>query len=247
MRVRLGILWLALALSWAIAKKSAPEIEETSFKELPVNLFYFDGSNVVLVTDTLDSTLYRSEDAGVTWKAVQDMPKGEVFQVFPNQHDNQVAVALSTGKSHWITKDQGKTWKEFKTGAPPSGRPLSFHASDPDRILFVGEECSGFDCTERTYYTTDGFKTIDLLLDNTVSCMWAKSTDLFTTGDKKQDLNQVVCVVEGKYSPWSKDYRLLISDDYFERALVEPELADGRTVPGVISIAAVKGYIVAAA
>ncbi|KAK5169935.1 vacuolar protein sorting/targeting protein PEP1, partial [Cryomyces antarcticus] len=77
--------------------------------------------------------------------------------------------------------------------------------------------------------------------------MWAQSQEPFTTGDAKLDENQILCVVEGKYSMWQKDYRLVTSDDYFKRVEVEPEMADGRSVPGVAQMAAVKGFIVAAA
>lgn len=88
---------------------------------------------------------------------------------------------------------------------------------------------------------------MDLLHDKAQSCVWAKSTDLFTTGDSGLDKNQILCVTEGRYSIWQKDYRLLVSNDYFESHEVEPEMAEGRVVPGIINIAAVKGYIAVAA
>lgn len=70
---------------------------------------------------------------------------------------------------------------------------------------------------------------------------------MFTTGDDKKDKNEILCIVEGKYSPWTKDYRVLITDDYFEKHEIEPEMAEGRTVPGIVNMAAVKGYIAVAA
>lgn len=56
-----------------------------------------------------------------------------------------------------------------------------------------------------------------------------------------------MCIVEGKYSPFSKDYRIVVTDDFFETKEVEPLVADGRTVQGIVSMAAVKGYIALAA
>lgn len=88
---------------------------------------------------------------------------------------------------------------------------------------------------------------MDLLHDKAISCVWAKTTDLFTTGDSSLDRNQILCVTEGRYSIWQKDYRLLVSNDFFDDHEVEPEMADGRTVPGIINVAAVKGYIAVAA
>jgi len=55
-----------------------------------------------------------------------------------------------------------------------------------------------------------------------------------------------MCIVEGKFSHRTKDYRLLLSDDYF-KTTSEPQMADGRTVSGITNMAAVKGYLVAAA
>jgi len=55
-----------------------------------------------------------------------------------------------------------------------------------------------------------------------------------------------MCVVEGKYSNWIKDNRILISDDYFETEAEAP-LEPGRTVSGIVNLAAVKGYFAVAA
>lgn len=63
-----------------------------------------------------------------------------------------------------------------------------------------------------------------------------------------------MCIVKGEYSPWRKDWRLLISDNYFnwdeklkDVGEFEPTMQDGRTVSGIVNIAEVKKYIVAAA
>lgn len=59
------------------------------------------------------------------------------------------------------------------------------------------------------------------------------------------DSSRILCIAEGRYSPFMKDNRLLISDDYFEHEL-EPNLEGGRAVPGVINMASVTGYITVA-
>jgi hypothetical protein len=51
--------------------------------------------------------------------------------------------------------------------------------------------------------------------------------------------------VEGKL-PIMKDLKLVVSDDYF-KTYHEPTMSDGRTVPGMISLAAVHGFVLAAA
>ena len=66
MRHLLGI--LALVVSLVLAKNDAPTVEETKFESVPTNLFYFEDSDVVLITDSSTKTTYRSEDAGFKWE-----------------------------------------------------------------------------------------------------------------------------------------------------------------------------------
>ncbi|KAI7522757.1 hypothetical protein KC331_g19021, partial [Hortaea werneckii] len=47
----LGILVALIALTVSAKKKDKPSVEETKF-DSPQNLFYFEDSDVVLVTDT---------------------------------------------------------------------------------------------------------------------------------------------------------------------------------------------------
>jgi hypothetical protein len=59
-------------------------------------------------------------------------------------------------------------------------------------------------------------------------------------------------VVKGRFSPWRKDFRLLVSDNYFtsngdDIQEFEPELEPGRTVQGIINMAVVTKYLVVGA
>ena len=144
------LLCLALSITVATADKKPFEIEETAFKSLPANIFYFDDSDTILVTDLEPGIVYRSTDAGVKWKAIRDIPEGQVGEVFPHPYDNKVAIAIGIDKTHWITKDQGDSWSDFKTEYPVArGRPLSFHAGDADRIIITTLDCVGFDCVPK--------------------------------------------------------------------------------------------------
>jgi hypothetical protein len=101
-------------------------------------------------------------------------------------------------------------------------------------------------------YTKDGFSTdAKLLRGDTAGCYWAKSTPLFTTGNTDLDADRILCITKGEYSPFLDDYRLLISDYYFnangeDAGEFEPNLEPGRTVSGVANMAIVKRYLVAA-
>jgi len=250
MRHILRILAAQLLMSLlALAAKDRPQVEETKFDSIPVNLLYFEDSDVVLVTDPHAKTTYQSRDAGVKWVPITES-KGAVLEVLKHPYNNQMAVIVGDEDEHWITGDQGKTWNVFSVPLPATlSRPaINFHATDASRMLFTAADCKGILCRDSVYYTTDGFKTKPKLLhDDAVSCLYAKSTNIFTTGDKELDNDQVLCIVKGSFSPFSSDYRLLVSSDYFKTNGYEPEMGDGRPVSGVANLAAVKSYMVAAA
>lgn len=241
---------ILLVLTGVLAKKSepGPDISVSTFEGPPVNLFFFDDSEVVIFVDQQNGIVFRSKDAGEEWEEVDDMIKGEPYAVYPHPYDRSVAVALGQNKRHWITKDKGKSWMQFETEERPSEiDPLRFHADDSDRIIFnAHEHCDFFTCIGSSYFTTDGFKSIDVLHQRRKRCMWAKSHEQFTTGDSHQDKNRVVCIVEGRFSPYTRDYKLVVTDNYFEDEK-EPTMSNGRTVDGMTNMAAVKGFIVAAA
>ncbi|KAF1992071.1 vacuolar protein sorting protein [Aulographum hederae CBS 113979] len=250
--MRLPILiWLSAALlaTGSIAAKSEPSFSKKKFDGRLVDLIFFDDSEVALVTDRDSKKVYQSNNAGAEWAIVEGLKEGDAIGAFKHPYDNHVAFILGRGKTHLITKDQGKTWKPFKTDGLASPRgPIQYHATDSNRYLYQGdEECSSQMCRGTTWYTEDAFETTHLLYKHRRDCIWAKSTDAFTTGHDVLDQNTVLCVVEGKHSEDAKDYRLLITNDYFKSDGVEPRMADGRTVSGMSNIAAVKGNIVVAA
>lgn len=76
-------------------------------------------------------------------------------------------------------------------------------------------------------------------------CTWAKSTERFLADNDKLD-DRILCITRGKFSSRPKDFKLIISDDYFKNER-EPVMSSGRTVQGMMNMAAVKGYIVVAA
>jgi hypothetical protein len=141
----LGVLAvLSLALGSLAADKSGPEISKKKFPGPPVNLFYFDDSETVLVLEPENQIVYISKDAGEEWDKVDDIPKGHVAAIYPNPYDSTVAVAIGISKRHWITYDQGKSWREFTSTDHPTGErgqdALNFHATDNKRILFHAQD-----------------------------------------------------------------------------------------------------------
>jgi photosystem II stability/assembly factor-like uncharacterized protein len=262
MRVR-GALQVAALLSstlWATplaAKNDRPTFYTKSLESMPRNLNYFADSDVVLFQDTDANIVYRSDDAGAKWERVDSIPDGKAWLLKMHEFDSNRAYILTEGTHHFRTSDRGKTWDKFDSGAEMSmfrNDIMQFHASDPDRVIFNGMVCQGIFCQEVAMYTTDGFKTpAKELRRNTDGCWWAKSSDLFTTGSDDLDKNRILCIVRDAFSPFKQDQRLLVSDNFFKPTKesdniqeFEPDLDTNKPVKGVVNVAAVKKYILAA-
>ncbi|RYO75072.1 hypothetical protein DL762_010213 [Monosporascus cannonballus] len=241
--------------------KDDPIITPTRFDNPPVYLHYFRHSNVILLQESLAHTIWRSQDAGATWKKADTIEHDKAFALVMHEYDPNRAYVLTRGNVHWKTKDKGETWETFFTDAYTSDRRefgwMVFHADDPDRIIFYGMDCESIFCKEVVMYTTDGFENdAKFLRSNAIGCWWAKSSDLFTTGEDDLDANRVLCIIHdpGLFTR-REDNRLVISDNYFSAKSgdstgaiqeFEPDLDNGHTVRGAINIASVKKYLLVA-
>jgi hypothetical protein len=133
----------------AAAKKSSPSITSSEFQSLPGNLLYFEDSDTVLFQDFDNRVVYRSEDAGENWSPVSGVQEGDALGLWMHPFDHKRAYILTAGTYHYATKDRGERWHKFNTDMMPIGiEPLRFHADDPDKIIFLGVECSGPFCDE---------------------------------------------------------------------------------------------------
>jgi hypothetical protein len=134
-----------------VAKKDAPSITDWAVHNEPMNIEYFDDSDVILFQDWNENAVYRSENAGETWAKVEDIPYNDAWSMYMHPFDNKRAYVLTKDTTHYMTADRGKTWQSFFTDSSPSAwrlRPLSFHAGDPDKIIFNGQDCMGIYCEE---------------------------------------------------------------------------------------------------
>ncbi|KAH7329098.1 vacuolar sorting protein [Stachybotrys elegans] len=251
--------WRILLLSLlgavvAVLADKDPKVSVTTFKNPPLDLTYFEDSDVVLFNDVTSRVIYRSEDAGASWKPIDKVPEGEAVAFVMHAYDPKTAFVLTPGTKHYKTEDQGATWSEFDSKIMPvaNGLPiLVFHASDPKRIIFNGLDCDGIFCDDVATYTIDGFKTAELLRAFTSGCWWAKTTPEFTTGDDDLDLKRTICIVKDPFSLFKEDQRLHISDDFFaivkdEVQEFEPNMDTSKGVSGVVNLATVKSFLLVA-
>lgn len=240
----------------AAKKKDGPKVTATRVNNEPFGLFYFEDSDTVVFHDLEEASLQCSFDGGERWEAVQGEDGsmvGQVAAVYRHPYDKHRAYALGTIGRIWTTKDQGKTWDPTNIDAIPTPfrPPLSFHGWDSKRVIFEGQDCTGFGCFTRTFYTTDDFKTVLPLRDNVLGCTWAVGHPQFgeylDVSDEIED--RILCIVPGLKVPFGYANRLIYSDDFFldDKDGIEVQLEHGRPVTGIISTAAVKKYLVAAA
>lgn len=240
-----------------VQAKDEPNIVVKQFAHYPQNLNYFDQSDIILFQDISDQNVYQSNDGGKSWDRVSDVPEGKAFALVMHEFSKERAYILTESMTHYMTLDRGKTWKTFFTDAEMSifrGEIFNFHASDPDRIIFNGMDCQSIFCDEIAMYTTDGFRSdAKFLRGNTAGCWWAKSSDLFTTGQDDLDKQRILCAVRDSFSPLRQDTRLLISDNFFaakdSKGVIqefEPNLDTNRPVQGIVNVAAVKKFLLVA-
>ncbi|KKA30129.1 hypothetical protein TD95_002003 [Thielaviopsis punctulata] len=239
-----------------VTAKDSPSLHASSFSARPENINYFDGTSTLLFHNIEEKSIYRSTDGGDTWKKLDDVPAGKAYMLVMHEFDSSRAFVLSGDREHWKTTDKGQTWTKFDSGVLTSGlssEVLHFHASDPDRIIFNGMKCQSIFCKEAAMVTTNSFKDVASALrtDNS-GCWWAKSTPEFTTGSPELDQNRILCIVSDFLSPFKEDQRLFYSDNYFAVKAdgkideVEVKVEGGKAIVGVVSLAIVKKYMMAA-
>lgn len=151
LRAVLGLLLAYTSLACAAAAKGDPKVGVTPLDSRPAGLFYFDDSDVVIVHDTQPGIIYRSTNAGAEWHKAKGVAEKEPLGTWAHPYNNRVAIIIGARKTHWITRDQGETWDSFLTDHMPTLGPavLSYHATDPDKIIFHTTSCDGFDCTSQ--------------------------------------------------------------------------------------------------
>ncbi|CAG9938308.1 unnamed protein product [Clonostachys rosea f. rosea IK726] len=251
---RIQLLTIAGVLLSAVVAKDSPTVKTTSMNNPPLGISYFEDSDTIVFHDYEEGNVYRSDDAGVTWNTVKGVPDGIATGLIMHRYEPKTAFILTDSKKHFKTEDRGASWTSWNSASIPSfyeADVLSFHASDPKRIIFNGMSCESIFCSREAKYTTDGFESIHTLRPSTAGCHWAKASPEFTTGDDDLDKKRTMCIVAEGFASTIDDQKLRISDSFFESndgkiAEFEPKLNSNKEVDGVVNLAVVKSYLLVA-
>lgn len=145
-----SLLFSTLLCTGAWAKKDKPTVHSKKFDFIPYNVNYFDDSDVLLFEDGASHNVWRSTDAGESWDKVDGVPEGKMLELSMHPFDKKRAYIIMDQTTHYKTADQGKTWDKFEVEAQPSifRAALTYHAGDPDRIIFNAMDCASIFCEE---------------------------------------------------------------------------------------------------
>lgn len=146
----LPVLLLSCSFSTTFGRNEKPRLQITKFDFMPYNVNYFDESDILLFVDPLTNDLYRSSDAGESWSIPKDIPRGTAISLIMHPWEPMRAYIITEDRIHWMTFDRGESWRRFEVERFPSlyREALTFHAGDPDRIIWNGMDCSGIFCDE---------------------------------------------------------------------------------------------------
>lgn len=93
-----------------------------------------------------------------------------MLEIVMHQFDKKRAYIITNENKHYITKDRGESWQEFEAASQASifRAPLTFHAGDPDRIIFNAMDCAGIFCEELVSFPILSWKRLGGLDCNSV-------------------------------------------------------------------------------
>jgi photosystem II stability/assembly factor-like uncharacterized protein len=247
-------LLLLFILTTLVLAKDKPTVSVSEFEGPPLNLNYFEDSDVILFYDVENGNVQYSKDAGAKWERVKAVPEGKAVVLIMHPFEKSTAFILTESGKHYKTTNRGESWDEFDSKSIPSrfqSDILTFHADDPKRIIFNGMDCDGIFCDEQAVYTTDGFDSVKELRGLTSGCWWARSSPEFSTGDDDMDKKRIICIIKDDLSPRKEDQRLVVSDEFFARdgddiQEFEPNLDINKPVTGVVNMAIVKKFLLVA-
>ncbi|KAG0243406.1 vacuolar protein sorting/targeting protein PEP1 [Mortierella sp. GBA43] len=144
-------------------------------------LFYFPNSDIAMLK--LETHIFISQNDGKDWEEIQS--RDVVTGLFRHPYDNTRAIIGTSGQVQYITKDRGMNWDPMEMRLQSASmsfpvNPWSFHPTEPDWIIYLGEVGCSFDrddhCHIEAFLTLDGGTSWNPLASWVRSCSWSRDT-----------------------------------------------------------------------
>ncbi|WPK24114.1 hypothetical protein PUMCH_001371 [Australozyma saopauloensis] len=204
------------------AEDFTPEVKQT-IHDSPISWqIYFDDSSTVLIIKS--KSVERSTDDGATWTKVPEMAGFEIEEMIVDPNVKERAIAFTTGATHFVTNDVGKSWSKFTVKPPKSSETWSvgnvnFHREDKNLAIIKLEVCTGgiflWLCKPHHFYTRDGFKSDPkALVEDAEACKFAFSEKDFDSDIAKETIYCSRNTVNS-FGHTTKS-ELLVSSDFFK-------------------------------
>lgn len=113
----------------------------------------------------LETYIYISRNDGKDWAELEI--DGIVTGLQRHPYDNLRAVVGTSGRKQYLTQDRGENWDVMELPLPSaaitfSANPWSFHPTEPEWMIYLGESGCGYDrgelCHIEAFYTQDSGK-----------------------------------------------------------------------------------------
>ncbi|KAF9344140.1 vacuolar protein sorting/targeting protein PEP1, partial [Mortierella sp. AD094] len=160
----------------------------TAFNYKTDTLFYFPKSDVAMMK--LGTRVFISRNDGKDWNDwSEEEVEGVINGLYSHPYDSTIAIIGTSSRVQYLTRDRGLNWDPIKLPLASAAtsfsgyyvEPWSFHPTEPEWMIFMGETGCGFDrnsdCHIEAYFSQDAGQTWDPLATWVRSCSWAQGTD----------------------------------------------------------------------
>lgn len=205
---------------------------------IPKEIVFCGISSQVILVTTEESSVYRSEDKGFSWKKINNLLTdsgkqeleeheneiGNVSEILLSPVDKNLVIFLGTHGINWVSSDCGRNIKALNHGRKI--QEFIFHPTERNWVLasaytlcedFQNEPCKKF---KEVFLTKDMGESWDLLLPYVVQFNWGITGPEHIKGGVPKERILVTYEPRGrgdqKHIGWNYKIDMVFSDDFFK-------------------------------
>lgn len=165
--------------------------------------------------------MWQSSNEGYTWQ--QLFPDKRILAFYHHKFAPDRAYLITDTEEFFYTTNSGQAWHTGQAPSPPntfSAQVLSFHPTDSDKIIWIGNVgCApdGPDCHAQAKYSLNNGRKWDLVADYVKNCAWARDAHL--DADPTEILCESWSKKEGsqRHTGLDNHLELIAGPSYYER------------------------------